>query len=282
MLKIVKATYGEADVTQTVAALVKNDELRLRASNDLFGDPQPGVVKTLTVITQDRSYSAEENSFLCISAKKVERLGIFYSNNNVKPVVKESLLTLTKFKGIADILTCVWEPIPGNPFYEAIAHTKTSSHLNIIIQVLQLLYTARQTGEYKYVSFLEHDVLYPDGYFDFPDFSDSVMTNMNYKGICSNGFQDRDHAHEPLHQMTMVFDDAVSHFERILLTAISTGQVLVEPSDIKRAQWSCENPAVHVNHGKHFTSHFSIYSKATHDSDVYWGKSADLISRLFN
>ena len=282
MLQIIKATYGDSDVTQKVLSLVKNGELRIRACNDLFGDPKPGVVKILTVVTSEDSYSAEENSFLCISLKKVNRLGIFYSNNNVKPVVKESLFTLTKFKGIADILTCVWEPIPDNPFYEAIARAKTSSHLNIIIQILQLLYTAKQTGEYEYVSFLEHDVLYPDGYFDFPDFSEAVMTNMNYKGICSNGFQDRDHAHEPLHQMTMVFDEAIAHFERILLIAISDGQVLVEPSDTNRLQWSCLNPSVHVNHGQNFTSHFSIYSKMTHDNDPYWGNSSDLINKLFS
>lgn len=281
MLDIQKATYGGYDVTEIVKLKVKNNQLTLRAANTIFGDPAPGVVKYLEIFYNNGQHiKVRENGFVKLPVSATNRLGIFYSNNNVDKVVKESLMSLKKFDGIADILTCVWKHIPDNPFYETQAMTQSSSHLNIIIQILQLLYTARDTGKYKYVSFLEHDVLYPDEYFDFPDFETGVMTNMNYKGICSTGFQERRADHEPLHQMTMIFDEAISHFESLIKDAIRTGNVLVEPNP-NRKQWFCKNPAVHINHGRHFTSHFSIYSKETEPTDLYWGDAGPWIEKLF-
>lgn len=280
MLTINKATYGGVDVTEKVRRLVKDDKLIVKAGNDVFGDLNPGYIKYLEVDSSEGIFKIKEDGYLSLPKNEISKLGIFYTNNNVPKVVKESLHSLEKFKNVADILTCVWSPIPGNPFYEVGAMTKSSTHLNIIIQILQLLYTARETNKYKYVSFLEHDVLYPEGYFDFPQFSEGVLTNMNYKGLCEGGWQRRTADHEPLHQMTMVFSQAISHFENLLHEAIRVGGVLVEPN-IKRLQWKCINPAVHINHGKHFTSHFSIYSKDTHSIDSYWGDGADWIKKLF-
>jgi hypothetical protein len=280
MLIINKATYGGADVTNKVRSLVKDNKLIVKASNDIFGDTNSGTVKYLNIDSSEGVFSVKENGYISLPKDDITKLGIFYSNNNVPVVVKESLLSLEKFKDIADILTCIWSPIPGNPFYEVTAMTKSSNHLNIVIQILQLLYTARETNKYKYVSFLEHDVLYPEGYFDFPEFSGAVMTNMNYKGICDRGWQKRNADHEPLHQMTMVFSEAIVHFENLLKEAIRLGGILVEP-DIKRLKWTCVNPAVHINHGKHFTSHFSIYSKNTEPTDSYWGDAKTWIDKLF-
>ena len=280
MLIINKATYGGVDITERLRRLVKDDKLIVKAGNDVFGDLKPGYLKYLEVDSSEGMFTVKEDGYLSLPKNKISKLGIFYTNNNVPKVVKESLLSLEKFKDVADILTCVWNPIPGNLFYEVGAMTKSSSHLNIIIQILQLLYTARETNKYEYVSFLEHDVLYPDGYFDFPEFSEGVLTNMNYKGISEGGWQRRTADHEPLHQMTMVFSQAISHFEKLLHEAIKVGGVLVEPN-IKRLQWRCLNPAVHINHGKHFTSHFSIYSKDTHPTDSYWGDSKEWIKKLF-
>jgi len=280
MLIINKASYGGVDVTDKVKSLVKNDKLIVKAGNDIFGDLKPGQLKYLEIDSSEGIDKIKENGYLSLPKDKINKLGIFYTNNNVDKVVKESLTTLEKFKNVADIMTCVWRGIPGNPFYEVSAMTQSSSHLNIIIQILQLLYTARETNKYEYVSFLEHDVLYPEGYFDFPEFSNAVMTNMNYKGICKDGWQNKNADHEPLHQMTMVFSEAIDHFEKLLHQAIRLGGVLVEP-EIKRLQWKCINPAVHVNHGKHFTSHFSIYSKEAYDFDSYWGDAKGWIEKLF-
>lgn len=279
-MEIIKATYGGVDVTDIVKSHIKNGELRLKVSNDTFGDTAPGVYKHLELIYDGGIKKLPENSFLVLPESKTNKLGIFYTNNNVDATVQASVMNLERFRGIADIITCVWRPIPGNPFYEMQAMTKSSSHLNIVIQILQLLYTARKSGNYKYVSFLEHDVIYPDGYFDYPDFETGIMTNMNYIGICEQGFQTRTANHEPLHQMTMIFHEAIAHFEELLKEAIEKGGVLVEP-DPGRKQWMCKNPAIHVNHGKHFTSHFSIYSKTTSSSNPYWGNAEDMIKKVF-
>lgn len=276
---IYKATYGNRDVTELLNSLIKNNSLTIKVGNNLFGDSDPGNIKYLELESDVGSRKIMENCYLSLPETKNSKLGIFYTNNNVHQVVSQSLKSLEKFQNV-DILTCVWQSIPNNSFYETQALTKSSNHLNIIIQILQLLYIAKETGDYKYVSFLEHDVLYPDGYFDYPDFDSGVITNMNYMGICEKGFQNKTANHEPLHQMTMIFNQAVEHFENLFKDAIKYGGVLLEPQNY-RHQWNCINPAIHVNHGKHFTSHFSIYSKDTYDHDSYWGNALNLTDKLF-
>jgi len=277
---IIKATYGGRDVTDILKSKVQNGKLIVKASNDVFGDPAVGRLKHLEVEYEGGSKKIPEGSFLVLPENSIRKLGIFYTNNNVDNVVSESLQSLTKFDGIADILTCTWKHINNNPFYEMIAMTKSSNHLNIIIQILQLLYVAKDSGKYDYVSFLEHDVLYPHGYFDYPEFDSGVITNMNYMGICSSGFQKRNADHEPLHQMTMRFNDALDHFEKLFKEAIKNGQVLLEPQT-NRSKWQCVNPAIHVNHGKHFTSHFTIYGNGFGETDRYWGDFKDWSQKLF-
>ena len=94
---------------------------------------------------------------------------------------------------------------------------------------------------------------------------------MNYIGVCKGGWQKRNQDDKPLSQITMRFDDAVKHFESILPNAILTNSGLVEPQ-LKIDEWVSENSSVHVNHGHHFTSHFSIYSKDNLLQDhPYWG-----------
>jgi hypothetical protein len=206
-----------------------------------------------------------------------EKLGIFYSNNNnakIYPAIKKSLESIdSAANGIADIITCVWNPIQGNPFKEVIAWTKTTSHLNQILQILQCLYTAREENAYKYVSFLEHDVLYARGYFDYPSFKrGQILVNMNYGGMILNGFQKRKQQDEPFHQMTMRFDEAIKHCEDILVNALVTNDGLIEPKHHERIIWESSHESIHINHGAHFTSHFSIYkSDDLEINHEYWG-----------
>ena len=193
-----------------------------------------------------------------------DKLGVFYSNNNnpkIYPAIKASLDSIKKAsEGAADIITCVWNPIQNNPFKQTIAWTKTTSHLNQILQILQCLYTAREDSSYKYVSFLEHDVLYARGYFNFPQFKrGEVLINMNYGGMIPSGFQKRKQDDQPFHQMTMRFDEAIKHCEDIMVNAIVTNDGLIEPKHHKRVVWESINENIHINHGSHFTSHFSIY-----------------------
>ena len=99
----------------------------------------------------------------------MQKLGLYYSNNNIPKIIDYTLGNLRICSDLVDIKTCVWQHIDNNPFPELLAMTKSRNHLNIIVQILQLLYSVPK-DQYKYVLFLEHDVLYPKYYFEFPDF----------------------------------------------------------------------------------------------------------------
>jgi hypothetical protein len=78
-LVIKKAVYGDlpdgskTDVTEKVAAMVKDGALSVEATNDNFGDPAEGVVKKLkvdyTLDGKEKSKTVDENETLTISAK---------------------------------------------------------------------------------------------------------------------------------------------------------------------------------------------------------------------
>jgi hypothetical protein len=290
-MKIISATYGDQDCTNIIQSRIKNDKLVIRADNNIIGDPSVGVTKRLVVTLEldgkTITESAIEGSLLVFPRPKTNRLGIFYSNNNTPklfPVIQASLESIRiASENKADVMTCMWNHEPKNPFIEYIAWTKTSSHLNQLLQIMQLLYSAREVNSYEYVSFLEHDVLYPEGYFDFPDFENGVVyTNMNYKGINRDGFQPLNQRDEPFHQMTMRFDDAIKHCESILPNALIKNGGNIEPNDIIRKQWECKNSPMHVNHGMHFTSHYNVYSKTNlYTTDPYWGEHSKW-KHLFN
>lgn len=284
-MKVIKATYGGVDCTDVISKKVVGNQLIVRSNNDIIGDTAVGQVKFLEVeLLTDKGTlfkSIAEGGILVYPESKVRKLGIFYSNNNNKkiwPSIYKSLNTIKEAsEGVADIVTCMWEPMPENPFYQVRSWYQSQSHLNQLLQIMQCLYAAKETGEYDYVSFLEHDVMYPKGYFDFPEFArGSVLTNMNYGGICIDGWQERGQNDEPFHQMTMRFEDAISHCLAILPNALRTNSGMIETQTMKRTQWNCENQAIHINHGVHFTSHNSIYRKdnlsLTHN---YWGNHSD-------
>jgi hypothetical protein len=287
-MRLNSATYGGVDCTAIVKSKIKNGSLILRSDNNIIGDPSVGQRKSLIVNIDDNVYTVPEGGLFVYPKSNNKKLGVFYSNNTKSetfPAIRASLKSIEKAaKNKADILTCMWNHEPENPFPEYIAWTKTTSHLNQLLQVLQLLYVAKQINNYEYVSFLEHDVLYPEGYFDYPEIKPkTVITNMNYMGINKNGWQSVPVKHEPFHQMTMRFDEAIKHCESILENALVTNSGLIEPQipNITREKWNCINPAVHINHGNHFTSHFSIYSTTDlKQEEPYWGKHKDY-SNLF-
>lgn len=288
-MEIIEATYGGLDCTEIVKRKVVNGKLIIRADNNICGDPLMGVHKHLHITAeidgQIIKESVKEGSLLTLPKPKTNRLGIFYSNNineKIYPAIRESLKSIKKAaEGKADILTCMWRNEVENPFYQCIAWTQTSSHLNQILQILQLLYTARETGDYKYVSFLEHDLVYAEGYFDYPDFDEGVLANMNYIGMNKEGYQHRGQNDKPTSQLTMLFSDAIKHFESLLPNALVTNSGLLEPQ-IPMIEWNSEHPNIHINHGSHFTSHYNIYKKDDlFQTHPYWGEHSKWLG-LFN
>ena len=283
MLSINRATYGGKDCTEIVKSKINNRRLILRADNNIIGDTQAGVVKFLEV---EGKWEGEpffervrEGEVFVYPKSTNKRLGIWYSNDTIKhPAVKKSLETIQiASKGKADIITCVWQPIQNNPFHEIISWNRQSSHLNQLLQILQCIFTAKTIGNYDYVSFLEHDVMYSEGYFDFPEFeSGEVLTNMNYGGLIHSGWQKRNQNDEPMHQMTMRMEDALEHFLSILDNALVTNSGNIETQRLVRSQWNSVNQNIHINHGSHFTSHFTIYDKVNpYSIHPYWGTHSE-------
>lgn len=280
-MKILKATYGGVDCTPQIQAKVNNKTLIIRASNYIIGDTNHGVEKylELEIAYNDKisNHKIKENELFLFPKQTSNRLGIFYSNNNnpeIYPAIHASLNSIKKSsQGKADIITCMWQHDHFNPFPEFIAWTNTCSHLNQLLQIMQLLYKSREMGQYEYVSFLEHDVLYPEGYFDYPDFEEGkILFNTNFIGINTDGFQPLGQKDKPFHQMTMRFKDAIKHCENILPNALITNSGIIEPTNLIIEKWECKNPAIHINHGRHFTSHFSIYTKDIFSYHEYWGE----------
>ena len=284
---ITKATYGGVDCTDLIQSKIKGDRLILRADNNLIGDTMVGVVKYLQIEGKYEgelfSSTTREGDLLTLPKTQHNRLGIFYSNNNnnsIFPAIHKSLDTIkTASEGKADIVTCMWHPMPDNPFHQITSWYQSQSHLNQLLQIMQCLYSAKEMNDYEYVSFLEHDVMYAEGHFDYDDFeSGQVLTNMNYGGINRDGWQHRGQSDEPFHQMTMRFDDAIKHCEYILPNALRTNSGMIETQKLKRIQWESPNQSIHINHGVHFTSHNSIYRKDNlYTEHPYWGNHSEYL-----
>lgn len=273
-MNITKATYGGVDCLHQVQSKIKGERLVLRVDNGIIGDTQVGVVKFLEIEINGELHSIREGNTFTYPKSQHNKLGVWYSNDTTNhPAVIKSLETIKiAAEGKADIVTCVWNPIQGNPFHEVISWNRSSSHLNQLLQILQCIYVAQTINKYQYVSFLEHDVMYPEGYFDYEDFGGGILTNMNYGGINRDGWQYRGQDDEPMHQMTMRVEDALEHFHSILGNALVTNNGMIENQKMIRNQWRCENESIHINHGSHFTSHFNIYRKDNvYPAHSYWG-----------
>jgi len=286
-MRIVKATYGPKDVTEHMQNCFKNEKINICVSNDIFGDTNHGFLKKLIVEFDDGSkLEINENELLIYPKILSERIGIFYTNNDDKRKEKALHASLESLKiaskEMNNIITCVWNKIPNNPFCEIVSQVKNSNHLNQVLQILQLLYFLRRNAKnIKYISFLEHDCLYPENYFEYDDFECDSISNTNYIGLCSFGWQPNHGAVRPTSQVTMKFDSAIKHFENIFPNALLENSGSLEPwyskaqsfkyINWKNKDWVCKNPSVHINHGYAFTSHFETFEKIFSESNEYWG-----------
>lgn len=286
---VTKATYGDVDCTKEIQNRIESqgDSICIRADNSIIGDPKVGAKKQLIIEINNIAYYTDEGSFFVYPKTKKNKLGVWYTNNaglKNQNAIKKSLDTIyIASKDKADIITCVWNKIEGNKFIELTSWYKQSTHLNQLLQILQCLSLAKQIGNYEYVSFLEHDVMYPEGYFDFPNFDNgTILTNMNYGGINIYGWQNKTQQDEPMHQMTMKFDDAINHLKNILENALVTNSGNIEDQKLVRKKWQCEHQSIHINHGNHFTSHYSIYEKNKNlpKQHNYWGSHEEYLYLL--
>jgi len=211
-------------------------------------------------------------------------LGCWYSNNAAHPhILNCSLQSVKKAMdthGSTNVVTCNWVKIPNNPFEEHITLYKMSNHLGIILQMLRIIHEEERKGhKYDVVSFLEHDVLYPDDYFvrvqeGFRS-NPQVVINLNYIGMNQTGWLDVVRRDEPMHQFSFRYQAARKHLDSVMGEAITKGSVYLENGKFSaiRIPFKGDKPSCHINNSHHFTNHYDCYAKKSKGQDFhpYWG-----------
>jgi len=225
-----------------------------------------------------------------VTTKARRVFGVWYTNNAAPEIVlHKSLESIQKAADVSttpvEVWASVWEPIPGNPFREVQANFRLGVHLGIAMQILQVLYDRQAAGEPPaFVAFLEHDVLYPPGYFDQATAAIEAapdklgVWNDNFIGLRRGGWCEKSQTDLPTHQLVMRFDAAIAHLEQVVRECIQRRARCIEPDDKSRfARVAFEGPpAVHVNHERHFTSHPNIYAADPFcQVHPFWGEAAD-------
>jgi len=219
---------------------------------------------------------------------KVKILGCWYSNCGInKKIMNASLKSIHNAVSASNVstpnvVTCNWSKLQNNPFKEHITLYPLPVHMGIVLQMLKILYEEKKCGNtYDIISFLEHDVLYPLDYFDRVSkaFTDNEgvkrISNMDYIGINETGFLAVVCRQEPMHQLSFEYNFGFQHIENLMKSAIINGNVMLENCDCKKVQipYNGEKPSCHINHSKHFTSHFNCYEKKSSIGQIhpYWG-----------
>ncbi len=194
--------------------------------------------------------------------KRLKLAAIWYSNNAAPVSLLQKSLSSIKQAQIQTmhhdvvVTTCAWEPILNNPFLFAINHPAVTGHAAIISQIRTCLdMVVAKLFNYDGICFLENDVLYPPNYFD--KVGDAlttgapVVSNLDYEGLNATGWLRVRERHEPLHQLSMRKDIALTNLERAEADCKRDGWALLEPqgdrNDWVRLAPVGLAPSIHVN-----------------------------------
>jgi hypothetical protein len=228
-------------------------------------------------------------------AKLPERqriVGVWYTDNSAPaPLLANSLRSIEvaakqAWRHDVEIVACGWEKPDGLPrgmTFVRFEGERKRSHATIVKQINEAL----DAGPIMdVVSFLEHDVLYPQDYFQkvgdafAGNPTAAVVSNLDYIGLNAQGWQPVKERHEPMHQLSMRWAFAIENMERASKEAES-GSALLEPQG-DRSNWVRLPaspglglmPAVHVNHNAgRFTSHGDVcYAPAISTNHSHWGE----------
>lgn len=237
--------------------------------------------------------------------KRMRLLGVWYTNNAApEALLGHSLATIKaaaeQSRHVVEVVTCPHRPVAGNPFREVLADLKgKAGHAAIVQQIDQCIgardymraTSSRGDAGYDAVVYLEHDVLYPPGYFDLMGDAfakhpgAAVVVNHDYEGLNATGWLKVRERHEPMHQIAMSWNKALQNHARTKAEA-EAGQCFLEPDSLPgggpgdRSGWvrlpaRGFAPAVHVNHAHRFTSHGDVvYHQDSGGRTVhpFWGE----------
>lgn len=111
----------------------------------------------------------------------------------------------------------------------------------------------------------------------FPKAKPVGIAHHDYIGLRRTGWCEANQRDEPLHQMAICWPQAIPHFEYVVRQCVLRGGNLLEFNDLVNCviPYDGTRPAVHINHGRGFTSHPNIYAKAGESEHPYWGAAAD-------
>jgi hypothetical protein len=241
-----------------------------------------------------------------VPKKRLNLLGIWYSDCTA-PTIKKSAQTVKAAaqqtrKHNTTLSAVTWQDFPDNPFdkqgeWQEFEGAKVKSHATILKQIRQATDGVRQWDgdRWEYpdaVLFLEHDVLYPEDYFDrigdalLANPNAPVVSNLDYIGLCDTGWQRVRERHEPLHQLTVRWDHFQQNLKRAEADCDRQGWCLLEPEG-DRSNWVRlapvgSMPSVHINYpprkeGQRFTSHGDVCYEPVGYSQwqSHWGPAAN-------
>ena len=283
-MKIYKATYGFAhktkDVTKKVIELLKINSI-FKANNENFGDPAFGKVKHLTVVYERDDGSRyikryNEGDYVDTNIKsKHKRLGIFYTHNpkENKALIDASIKSIAdaaKYSNNVDILVCSWEKFNTYGLPRIEASVKVGGIKNMYMQIAQCLNYAQSNGSYDSISFLEHDVLYPLEYFNYPEIlpHEDCLYNENNIVLKKDGYYRMENISICLHQFHMKLPFAIDFMKTKLFESI-TKFVAPEPPNSQR--YSTTVPALHINNSTHLSTTPTYYKKSLGEKIPIWG-----------
>ncbi len=282
-----KAYWGNnivnVDVTIQVRELKENGFYFFQVNPEIFPPSGNGIEPNFLIIEfdqdgEDIGYRVyRERSWVLLPLLNTDRAAIFYTNNQTPDyILRKSVTQLSTLNGI-QIIGSVWNKILDCKIPQVHSKTTNSNHTNLVLQILQLLTILKSIGKFKWVSFLEHDLLYPQEHFYYPDERDRlILFNRNYIGVSPEGFQKCGPHAYPLHQLTMNIDYAYEHFLSLVPQSLVNPYVIVEPYDRSITQdYHSTYPPLHFNHGKNFTTHYTTFLEADLSDHPYYGKVED-------
>jgi len=202
--------------------------------------------------------------------KRLNILGVWYTNNAApEHVLRSSLMTVrqARSESFHDVVigTSSWAPIADNTFPNAIASQATKrkpGHATIINQIREAWEVgqkSRKNWTPDVICFLEHDVLYPPGYFDrVGDMfllkpSAEVVNHTDYIGLNQTGWLRIANMDTPLHQLSMRPKKALDNLVRAEVDCDRQGWAYLEPDHgADRSAWAVYpidgfSPSVHIN-----------------------------------
>lgn len=280
----------------TFNLLVQHRELGIDAEQAIHNDFGKRCTPTEWAAIQKEAAIRQPFGQMTKEPERQRIVGVWYTDNTAPPLLLvnslQSIASAAKqcWRHDVAIVACGWErpsELPAEIIFVRFLGERKRSHATIVAQILDAL-EAVPLGDA--VCFLEHDVLYPEWYFQRVgdafalNPATPVVSNLDYIGLNSQGWQPVKERHEPMHQLSMRSAFALNNLKRAALEA-EGGSALLEPqgdrSDWIRLEASSGLgliPAVHVNHAAgRFTSHGDVcYAPATAKLHPHWGEHRNL------